>query len=204
MFASATALVRDSGALDRIRSATLAVLVRHAFPHVQRFDVDGRLLANEASVERHLADSILFSRAQCRRSAKRNVMPTSNPKRIQPAPRTMPNQANIFPFSVPSFFFISLSAKIPVISATATQRFRTGIIIPFMMLMILPAASCELYNTKMRPILMRAISPLAKLTIARRFVFIELSIDFFPKQIFRSELVSMDGIMLLMLQPVQL
>jgi hypothetical protein len=42
------------GVFDRIRCATLAVLVGHAFPHVQRADGGGRIPPNQAEASGHI------------------------------------------------------------------------------------------------------------------------------------------------------
>ncbi|MFO8035270.1 MAG: hypothetical protein R6U57_01385, partial [Anaerolineales bacterium] len=124
-------------------------------------------------------------------------MPTSDPKRIQPAPITMPDQDIILSFFVPPFFFMSLSARIPVNSVTTTLRFLIGISIPSVILLMEFEVSAELYNTKIRTIHERAIIPLTKQAIAKRFVSLERS-NFSPKQTFHIEHVKVDRIILLL------
>jgi hypothetical protein len=116
-----------------------------------------------------------LSENQGRTLAKRKVMPTSDPKRIQLAATAMPDQTNILSFFVPPFFLMSLSARIPVNKVTATLRFLIGIMIPSEIFLTEFEVSIELYNTKIRTIHKRAIIPLTKQAIAKRFVSLERS-----------------------------
>ncbi len=133
---------------------------------------------------------------QCRISATRNVIPTIDPKKIQPAPITIPNQENILLIFVPPVFLISLSARIPVIKVAITARLRRGKITPSVILMTSSAVPAELYTANGMTINKMAVIPLMKLITARRFVLSGYS-NFSPNSVFHIEIVNGDLIIYL-------
>jgi|YNPMSStandDraft_1061717.scaffolds.fasta_scaffold04693_5 hypothetical protein len=101
-------------------------------------------------------------------------------------PITLPIHASIFPFLLPTPCLICRSARTPVATAAIMPRLRNGMSRESVIMMVISLGTGCRWNSQSRSaVLIRARSPLEKLTIASALVFAGLLIAnrFFPSKL---------------------